>query len=544
MKKICILSLSIVYLACVTSCGNSNNKESNLGYAFNTNFKSVYEVGDTLSYDGLVVYDKKSGTFIDDYDIYPKNKYYFGERDENFEITISKEGYGSTTFTVSVLNPGESYESSLDVYQLNDFHGAFSYDEKAHQTGLSRIGHYLLEKKSKNPNTIILSSGDMWQGGIESNNTKGNIVTEAMNIIGFDAMAIGNHEFDWDEDAIRKNVEMMKFPLLNNNIYYADSEKRPEYLKNSTLVDLGEIQVGIIGTCSSTLGNSILPSISKKFDFRSPIEQTKKDALELKSKGADYVLLATHDGGFSGKDLPSLFFYKDLVDDFNYVDGIFLGHDHKVKKGQVNDVPYIESGSNGENISHIKYKFKVANGHINKVSFASETIRTIGSNFTQGVKEIDDLIIKYKDEIGDLDRVICNLGYTSKNDFLDIACYSIIDYLNANSSKYGVEVVASMHNESGIRSDFEGGDFTYSDLIRVTPFRNTLIIMKVPESRYQSVVLGYRGHKETKNPKPVNGYYYVGTINYVSESFSSFESIDTKITIQEAMEFYLSKNNK
>ncbi|MDD7621926.1 MAG: hypothetical protein SOY33_01565, partial [Candidatus Onthovivens sp.] len=61
-------------------------------------------------------------------------------------------------------------ERTLNFYALNDFHGAFMYDESYNQTGLSKIGQFLTTKKEKDPeNTIILSSGDMFQGGAESN---------------------------------------------------------------------------------------------------------------------------------------------------------------------------------------------------------------------------------------------------------------------------------------------------------------------------------------------------------------------------------------
>ena len=73
----------------------------------------------------------------------------------------------------------------------------------------------------------------MFQGGAESNITYGDIVIDAMNIIGFDAMAIGNHEFDWGEEVLSSMASKMDFPLLGFNVYYKDTLNRPSFLSPS-----------------------------------------------------------------------------------------------------------------------------------------------------------------------------------------------------------------------------------------------------------------------------------------------------------------------
>ena len=91
---------------------------------------------------------------------------------------------------------------------------------------------YIINEKNKSPDTtVILSSGDMFQGSAISNMTQGGVVVEAMNEIGFDAMTIGNHEFDWGIDKIaayndgdEKNGEA-DFPFLSCNIVYKSNNQ-------------------------------------------------------------------------------------------------------------------------------------------------------------------------------------------------------------------------------------------------------------------------------------------------------------------------------
>ena len=100
-----------------------------------------------------------------------------------------------TLFT-SLVSCGEekvvrptNLEGDITIYALNDFHGA--YEETSSAAGMSRIGNYLINKKTQNPdNTFVISSGDMWQGTADSNLNKGKLITECMNAIGFDSMTI------------------------------------------------------------------------------------------------------------------------------------------------------------------------------------------------------------------------------------------------------------------------------------------------------------------------------------------------------------------
>ena len=88
----------------------------------------------------------------------------------------------------------------LDLYEVSDFHGAVDFKESSSgeaYPGLARMATYFNQKRADNPGgTLLLSSGDMFQGSADSNSTRGFMVNYCMNYMGFDAMALGNHEFD------------------------------------------------------------------------------------------------------------------------------------------------------------------------------------------------------------------------------------------------------------------------------------------------------------------------------------------------------------
>ena len=104
-----------------------------------------------------------------------------------------------------------------DFYAINDLHGKL--DDADGQPGVDELTTYLKNARTANPNSIFLSTGDMWQGSYESNMTGGLIMTEWMNDLGFASMTLGNHEYDWGSDAIRENAAIADFPMLAINIY-------------------------------------------------------------------------------------------------------------------------------------------------------------------------------------------------------------------------------------------------------------------------------------------------------------------------------------
>ena len=530
----------------ITSCDNSNIiKEMECTFTFR--FKSKYEVGEAFSTSGIIVKDKSSKEELKNYTFSIDEGYVFTEPNEDFKITISKENYLNYELSICVVGESikeEENKKTLSFYNLNDFHGSFKQNISTSEMGMSSIGQFLLNQKKKNPNTFITSSGDMWQGGIESNKTKGNIITDAMNIIGFDAMSIGNHEFDWDEDAIIKNVEMMNFPFLNSNIFYADSNLRPNYFTPSTLIERNNIKVGFIGTISKSCESDILYSVVKKFKFEYPREYYINESNKLRESGADIVVILAHDGNETT--------YKDATSispTYNkpYADLVFLGHDHREKSYTFNNVPLVEAYSNGKSIANINLNIEKTENSWKVVSH-EVTFHNLSTTVSETLSnsDIESLIDKYYEVIGDVNRVICTFKNTyDRYGFINIVNQAIIDYINGEKSLSDVKVTAAVHNYSGIRvNEVQRGDFTYQDLIKACPFSNNIYAMKVNKMQYEDL-LNKHPYYEAEDFDSSLGYAWVGTISYVSEPLldSLLDYRSFPLYIYEIMEDYLIEHN-
>lgn len=415
---------------------------------------------------------------------------------------------------------------TLEFYSLNDFHGAYLYDESYEQTGLSKIGRFLKEKKESNPeNTFILSSGDMFQGGAESNITYGSIVIETMNNIGFDAMAIGNHEFDWDEVVLKEMQKQMDFPLLGANVFYVDTDKMPSYLESYTILERNDLKVGVIGTIMPNINSSILATISDKFNYKDNVNIVKEHATTLKEKkGCDVVVLATHDGETDR--------YASLS---GYIDAIFLGHDHYKKEGEINNIPYIEGGSNGNYVSHIELNLKLnKNNKYEVISSSHNTIKTFkNEEFNNFDIEIEDIYEKYRKEIESIrDQVLYTFeSVVDKSKFGKFVAKALALYTKNISPK--IDVCIGSINSGGIRSNVAKGEFTYGDLIKVYPFENTLCILKVSPAKFNQIKNNLGVIYNVPSSSMVDGYYYVATIDYVAYGKSVRNNVEEIITTGE-----------
>ena len=489
--------------------------------------KTSYKVGETFDSTGLSVGDNKGKTnlvytlSIKDGDVLK----YEGQ----IPVEVSVTDYPSISFTITVekndiVPPGEDKE--INIYYVNDTHGSFIRDRSAGEAGMAYISSYLKDKKA-NPdeNAIILSGGDMFQGGVESNDTRGHIMVDAMNMIGFDAMTLGNHEFDWGEEKIISNQEMMNFPLLSCNTFYSkDRTTRPDWLEPFTIINRAGLKIGIVGYARDNMGSSIDEEFGGDFYFPSPFNYIKEYSRTLRlSYNCDLVLSVGHDEGLDDGSNGVGSYYYDLTQidsstGARYVDGMMFAHDHYKKQGYVDGVPFMETGCNGENIGHMTFEMKNQGGVVYKATGTVEVVNAVNSCTTED-REITALIDKYKDQfLADPDSVlrVLNQSY-SRDDFTKVICQSMVWYVNSNPSVFDNQTVyIATHNTGGVRVDrIPSGAFTYRDLVKACPFDNKLCIEECTARNVSNMKGSYNPYWQLSEPIYTDGYTHCVTISYI-----------------------------
>ena len=530
MNKKSTLTLIPIFVLLLSSCRFSDVFPTNYLVIDTMPYKTSYKVGEYFTSEGLLVKDNND-QFVTDYSLSIEDGTQL-LRAKTYSVVVAKEGYKSTSFSIQCIQD-DTDDKTFDFYYINDTHGAFSRQNTESnylEAGMSYISTYLKERK--NENSLILSGGDMFQGGIESNSTHGDIMIDAMNEIGFDAMALGNHEFDWGASYIDDFAEKLDCPILACNTFYnSDKTTRPSSIKPYTVIYRDGINIGIIGAQIENMNSSISGSISSEYYFPDPTEYVRECALELRNELECTIVIAIfHDGGFD--DSSDQFKFTSLTEydsknGHRYLDGIFLAHDHRYKDGKINGVPYLESACNGRYVGKMTFNLRYAQGEYSIISSSTSNTNAYYS-CTVNDPNIDALLVKYQDQIGDPDEVICNFNYSyTKENFVTLICQAMYWFVNENKGEFGGEnVYFTSHNLGGVRvNSISSGDFTYRDLITTMPFDNEICIQTCTYSniynmdRSNSYRTYYDGDSISDLPyDSETGLIKAATISYIAEN--------------------------
>jgi 2',3'-cyclic-nucleotide 2'-phosphodiesterase/3'-nucleotidase len=349
----------------------------------------------------------------------------------------------------------------------------------------------------------------MWQGSADSNITRGRLVVDAMNQMGFSAMAIGNHEFDWTDEYLFLNQTRSDFPLLGINIMAQATNQRAAFADASIMIERSGIQIGIIGTIGASLESTILTSAVAPYDFVPYTNLVKDESQRLKNLGADLIVLLNHDGTVESGVMP-------------YVDAVFNGHTHRREVFHVGGKPVYQGQAYGQAISHVRFAFNTANmvpSFIQNQSgvytyeslsssnqFPQEDVEMKALYDTYLVNEINEV----KNEvIGEADEALTRqqLGQFAVDEMLRFA------------QTVKEDVVASFHNSGGVRATIDAGEVTYGELYKAFPFDNELMIVEVTGTQLLWWLSAGLYQKTIPNLTPVdeNQSYWIISINFLTE---------------------------
>lgn len=416
--------------------------------------------------------------------------------------------------TVSVL-------ISVDLYALNDLHGKFFDTDD--QLGVDELTTFLETARSANPNTVLLSSGDMWQGSSESNLTHGLIMTDWMNELDFAAMTLGNHEFDWGVDAILQNAALAEFPMLAINIYQRDTNTLANYCTPSVLVDQGNIQIGIIGAignCYSSISADKVEDVYFVLDD-ALTELVKAESESLRARGADVIVYSMHDGGGA---------YDYALSD-GYVDIVFEGHSHKnyVKKDSAG-IYHLQGGGDNDGISHATAKVNAITGSV--IVTVAEYVPSSRYQSFADAPIVEQLRQKYADQLAAGNE---KLGYNAQKRYSEQILQKVADlYLACGQARWSEQydiVLGGGFMTARSPYDLDKGEVYYSDLQMLLPFDNQIQLCSIKgsdllsrfinssNSRYYISLSDYG--KEIKGSIDPNATYYIITDSYCSSYASN-----------------------
>ena len=415
----------------------------------------------------------------------------------------------------------------IDLYEFSDFHGAVHYESHSNEdyAGLPRLATYMNNKRALNPGgTLLLSSGDMFQGSAESNLTRGYMVNYVMHYMGFDAMAVGNHEFDWNTDWLKKNAELTynghSIPFLGANIQ-KDGEI-PTYLKKSTVITRSDYRIGVIGVMGSNLESSVLKTALNGCEFAAYASIVAAESSRLRNEeGCQAVVLLAHQDALH-------------IESTSGVDAVFGGHAHKDRNTVYGAVPALATGNYGQSVAHIGLKFEKSTKEFAGIDQAGvEVMKGIAANLEENA-DVNSIMDQYAPEINKIKHI--KLGTADAELKIEGALINIctetmfnraVESIKANNPSIDSnKIVAAFHNAGGgIRDNIAAGEITYGNVYKSFPFDNEIVLFAMKGSEAKTKLSNINGLGcyrlfEKSDYFASNETYYFVTTDYLAFSES------------------------
>ncbi|NCB78771.1 MAG: LPXTG cell wall anchor domain-containing protein [Bacilli bacterium] len=428
--------------------------------------------------------------------------------------TPETESSGSTTdgatadaVAIEASTPTETTASSTAtdsieavIIHTNDVHGRI-LEEKG-VIGDAKAAAVIEEERSKVENTIVVDAGDAFQGLPISNSTKGEDRANIMNQVGYDAMAVGNHEFDFGMDQAIKYKETLKFPLLSANTYVNGAR----VFEASTIVDKTPTVVGdefvVIGVTTPETAIKTHPKNIEGVTFADPITEVNKVIDEVEARALadnrvynNYIILAhlgvdaTTPVEWRGSTLAEALSQNSKLAGKRVI--VIDGHSHTVQSATYGDnVTYNQTGSYLNNIGKVTLKSKQLLGEASLISAADTASVTPDALITELVNEIK---VKYEAENAQVviknnpvelngERSNVRVRETNLGNAVTDAIYAYGQTGFSNKTSLAVT------NGGGLRATISKDQpVTKGDIIAVLPFGNIISQITVTGQQIQDM---------------------------------------------------------
>ena len=379
----------------------------------------------------------------------------------------------SLLLVLAIAATASAEELQLGIISSNDSHGhimPFSYNGEDDWGGMARRRVAIQSAMADaDYHWLVLDAGDVFQGTPISNMLTGFLDLECMNQMGYDAMVLGNHEFDFGYELLLGRIKDVNFPVLCCNV--TDKETGRPIAEPYTILERGGYRIGVIGATTETLTGETHPLIANYVDVHPATPVVRNLAQYLRGIGCDIVIALTHQG--YPRDL-------ELAEAVPELDVIIGGHTHtKLDEAtRVGDVIVSQTYEWGKQIGVMKLSFerdsaderwRLADYENDYVQMSPELPSDDG--LTEFIADYDRRFSR------EMDKVVCTANQDFPVDNVRFAENALANMI-ADSMRIETGADVAYFNGGNFRAGLNEGEVSFGDLYSVLPYDNFL--MKVP----------------------------------------------------------------
>ncbi len=402
-------------------------------------------------------------------------------------LTSAIPVFAAENGTATSTSAGAASAKTITILHTNDIHSRV--EENMDSIGYAKLAALLKQQKAASPNTIMVDAGDTFHGQTIANLVQGESIVKIMNMIGYDVMTAGNHDFNYGSARLIELTKQAAFPVLGANVKKADGSR---LLGDHLVKEVDGLKIGFFGLTTPETAFKTHPKNVEGITFADPVQEAKAQVAQLKGK-ADVIIAVSH----LGVDAASIDTSKKVTEQVPEIDLIIDGHSHTVmEKGMmVGNVLIAQTGEYSKNIGKIQLTFE--GGKL--TGKTASLISRKDADHVQADQAVLDIISSVKKEQeAVLSQVV---GSTS------VKLVGDREVVRKSESNLGNLITDAMLNETGadvaimngggIRASIEAGQVTKGQIITVLPFGNYIQTKKMKGSDIQAAlehgVSGYPG---------------------------------------------------
>ena len=335
------------------------------------------------------------------------------------------------------------------------------------------------ERDAADGEVLLLDGGDEFQGTLFYTYYKGAAAAEIMNTLKYDAMTVGNHEFDDGPEVLAAFADKLDFPLILGNAVFADGAVLEGKVPPTTVIEKGGIKYGLIGL--APVDTAELSSPGDKVTLIDPVEAVSAAVDQLTAEGVSRIIVLSH----SGYDVDQV-----IASEVPEVDLIVGGHSHTLLSNVVesaagpyptmvedsagNETPVVQAGAYGKYLGKLVVEFD-EDGHL--LSATGEPILLDASiapdadlaarvaELAKPLEEVRQTVIGEAADAIDGSRETCRAAECTMG---NLVADAMLDRVKSQG------VLIAIQNGGGLRASIDAGDVTMGDVLTVLPFQNTL----------------------------------------------------------------------
>ncbi len=389
-------------------------------------------------------------------------------------------GAASADYTLHVIHINDLHSRIEPINKYDSTCGAEDNAEGKCFGGVARVATKIKELREElaGENVIVLDAGDQYQGSLMYTTYKGDVEIEFAEQIGFDAMAVGNHEFDDGDEGLAKLLDGVSFPVLSGNLDVSSSNILAGKLQDTVVLEVGGEKIGIVSALAVDTVETSSPSAA--VIFSDEIENLQQDVDTLTDAGVTKIIALNHVG--VTKDMA-------IAEAVSGLDAVVGGHSHtkfsNTEEGamayptMVGNVPVVQAYAYSKYVGHLQLTFDDAG---NVTAASGDTILLDAS-----VEEDADIVARVAELAGPIEemktRVVADAAAIIEGDrsvcrAMECSMGNLVaDAMLDRVKDQGVSV--AIQNGGGLRASIDSGEVTMGEVLTVLPFQNTLSTFQV-----------------------------------------------------------------